>query len=183
MKYKIIHSKRKTLAVEISLKNGLVVRAPMSVEHKEIEKFVNANEKWILSKLAKINEVKSITPANKLTPEEISSIKEQARKIIHDRVEKYSQKIGVSYGKITIRSQKSRWGSCSSMGNLNFNFLLMLMPPDVLDAVVAHEVCHLKEMNHSKNFYTLVLSICPNYWECHAWLKENGSKIMTRLCD
>ncbi|MBR2208953.1 MAG: M48 family metallopeptidase [Synergistaceae bacterium] len=183
MKYKIIRSKRKTLAIEISLKNGFVVRSPLRVKREDIDKFVNEHEEWIKNKLAKINEIKNIPTISKLNSEEISFMKEQARKIISEQVKNYSQKIGVSFGKITIRSQRSRWGSCSSKGNLNFNFLLMLTPPDVLNSVIVHEVCHLKEMNHSENFYALVLSICPNYWEAHAWLRENGSKIMARLDD
>jgi len=184
MNYKIIRSKRKTLAIEISIKNGLVVRAPANIKREKIDEFINANKDWIKTKSAKINEAKIIRQnITKLKPEEISHLEEQARKIIPSKVEYYSQKMGISYGKITIKILKSRWGSCSSKGNLNFNFLLMLMPTDVIDSVIAHEVCHLKELNHSKNFYALLLNICPNYWEAQVWLKENGSKIMARLAD
>ncbi len=181
MNYKLIRSKRKTLAIEISIKNGFVVRAPIKTTTEEINKFINENEQWIKSKIAKINEAKNLPKINKLNPEEISYLKEQARKIIPELVEHYANLIGVSYGKITIKSQKSRWGSCSNKGNLNFNFLLMLMPDDIINSIIAHEVCHLKEMNHSKNFYALVLNICPNYKNSLAWLKKNGSKIMARL--
>ena len=72
---------------------------------------------------------------------------------IPGRVKYYADIIGVTYGKITIRNQKTRWGSCSSKGNLNFNCLLMLMPPEVIDYVVVHELCHRKQMNHSKAFW------------------------------
>ena len=93
----------------------------------------------------------------------------------------YAPIVGVSYGRITIRSQRSRWGSCSSNGNLNFNCLLMLVPPGVLDSVVVHELCHRKEMNHSPRFYAEVLRVLPDYRERDRWLKENGAMLMARL--
>ena len=93
----------------------------------------------------------------------------------------YAEKLGVSYGRITIRNQRSRWGSCSGKGNLNFNCLLMLAPPEVLDSVVVHELCHLRQMNHSERFYAEVLRVFPDYWRCHRWLKENGGALMQRM--
>ena len=85
--------------------------------------------------------------------------------------------LGVTYGKISIRDQKTRWGSCSSEGNLSFNWRLILAPPDVLDYVVIHELCHRKEMNHSKEFWALVESLMPEYKERRKWLRENGNNL------
>ena len=93
----------------------------------------------------------------------------------------FSKRIGVDYGRITIRNQKTRWGSCSSKGNLNFNCLLMLTPPEVIDYVVVHELCHRKEMNHSKKFWAEVEKVIPNYRDSEKWLKNEGSKITGRL--
>lgn len=87
----------------------------------------------------------------------------------------YAEKLGVTYGRITIRCQKSRWGSCSSRGDLSFNCTLMKCPPEALDSVVAHELCHRKEMNHSARFYAEVLRVFPDYPKWHRWLKETGS--------
>ena len=87
----------------------------------------------------------------------------------------------MTYGNITIRNQRTRWGSCSAKGNLNFNCLLCLAPPGVLDAVVVHELCHRLEMNHSKRFYEEVLRVYPDYYKDHGWLKEHGSELLGRL--
>ena len=100
---------------------------------------------------------------------------------IPKRVEYFAPKIGVRYGRITIRNQKSRWGSCSSKGNLNFNCLLMLTPPEIIDYVVVHELCHRKEMNHSFQFWALVEKVLPDYRERRKWLDENGGVIIGRM--
>lgn len=93
----------------------------------------------------------------------------------------FAKQIGVTYGRITIRNQKTRWGSCSSKGNLNFNCLVMLTPLEVIDYVVVHELCHRKEMNHSKAFWAEVEKVLPNYKEQVKWLKENGGQIIGRM--
>ena len=89
--------------------------------------------------------------------------------------------MGVSYGRITIRSQHTRWGSCSAKGNLNFNCLLMLTPPEILDYVVVHELCHRKEMNHSARFWAEVARVIPGYEASKNWLKDNGSALIARM--
>ena len=94
------------------------------------------------------------------------------------RVAYYAEKLGVSYGKITLRQQKTRWGSCAANGKLNFNWLLILAPPEVLDYVVVHELCHRREMNHSQAFWKEVEKILPDYRERQKWLKDNGWRLM-----
>ncbi|WP_455714981.1 M48 family metallopeptidase [Anaerosporobacter sp.] len=100
--------------------------------------------------------------------------KKNARNIIAMRVNQYAKAMGVTYGRISIRSQKSRWGSCSSSGNLNFNWHLVMMPNKILDYVVIHELAHRIEMNHSKEFWDNVSKVCPEYKERKLWLKDNG---------
>ena len=119
-------------------------------------------------------------PADRLTGAEIKALAERAGKVIPERAAYYAPLVGVTYGRITIRCQKTRWGSCSSKGNLNFNCLLMLAPPEVLDSVVVHELCHRLEMNHSKRFYENVLRVFPEYRKWHGWLKEHGAELMRR---
>lgn len=113
--------------------------------------------------------------------DEIQALADKALKVIPERVKYYAPKVGVTYGRITIRNQRSRWGSCSAKGNLNFNCLLMLTPPEVIDSVVVHELCHRKEMNHSDRFYAEVLRVFPEYHKWNKWLKENGSTLMQRM--
>ena len=113
-----------------------------------------------------------------MTREKVIALAEEALKVIPERVEYFAKVIGVTYGKITIRNQKTRWGSCSSKGNLNFNCLLMLAPSEVLDYVVVHELCHRKQMNHSKAFWAEVEKVCPDYKAAKKWLKEEGSQLI-----
>ncbi|MDQ2087472.1 SprT family zinc-dependent metalloprotease [Herbivorax sp. ANBcel31] len=102
---------------------------------------------------------------------------ERFRDIAIERIEKYKSIIRVSPKKITIREQKTRWGSCSSKGSINLNWKLVMAPMEVLDYVIVHELCHMREMNHSKNYWKIVSSIMPDYTEHRKWLKENGHKL------
>lgn len=104
--------------------------------------------------------------------------KATAKRYFYERVEYYLPMTGGAYSSIRVADQKTRWGSCSSNGVLSFNWRLMLAPPRVLDYVVVHELCHLTHMNHSKNFWSMVESVYPNYKEYENWLKENGHKLV-----
>lgn len=182
MKVTVIRSNRKTVAIQVNSDLSVTVRAPRSVLEKDIEEILKKKEAWISKHIEKIKETKErfeAEPTEKLTREKVIALAEEALKVIPERVEYFAKVIGVTYGKITIRNQKTRWGSCSSKGNLNFNCLLMLAPPEVLDYVVVHELCHRKQMNHSKAFWLEVEKVLPNYKEVRKWLKEEGSQMIT----
>ena len=100
--------------------------------------------------------------------------RKQAKKYLINEVNIYCEKLGVKYNKLVIKNTKTRWGSCSSKGNLNFNYNLIKMPKEILEYVVIHEVCHLKHLNHSKEYWQLVKSLCVDYKERIRWVKENG---------
>ena len=181
MNYTIIRSDRKTLALQLR-EGKLIVRAPRRVSAAAIERFVLLHKEWIEKQQIKHEQRRKGQDAvQPLTPEELLRLAEQAKQIIPARVKDYAERIGVSYGRITIRNQRTRWGSCTAKGNLNFNCLLMLAPPETLDSVIVHELCHRKEMNHSKRFYAEVLSVFPEYYRWHGWLKENGSMLVARM--
>ena len=182
MNIEIIKSNRKTLAIEIKKDLRVIVRTPLLLSDREIQKMIDEKSEWIEKTLEKVkmrNAQQKSMP--KFTAEEMRILADNALEIIPKRVEYYAKIMGVSYGKITIRNQVSRFGSCSSKGNLNFNCLLMLCPDEVLDYVVVHELCHLREMNHSKNFWSEVSHFCPEYKQQKAWLKKHGNDLIERI--
>ena len=177
MKYQLIRSGRKTLAVEIST-SGLVVRAPYRATQRQIDEFLAQHREWIEKRLTKLE---ALPPVTRLTDEEIRALADEALRVIPGRVAHFAPLVGVTYGRITIRNQRSKWGSCSAKGNLNFNCLLMLAPPEVLDGVVVHELCHRKHPNHSPAFYAEVLRVYPDYKKWDRWLRDNGLALMRRM--
>ena len=178
---KLFRSKRKTIALEIK-QDGIYIRAPLRMSDAEIQNFLERKKDWLQKHLHKQAErsaaVKNLPP---YTHEELHALAEKALQVIPERVKYYAEVIGVDYGRITIRNQRTRWGSCSSKGNLNFNCLLMQMPDEIIDSVVVHELCHRKHMNHSSKFYAEVEKAFPNYQRCRKWLKENGGIYLSRL--
>lgn len=183
MEFEVIRSNRKSFAAEIK-QNKLIIKAPLQATNEEINNFMLKNKQWIETHLAKAQaQQKAMSSIKKLTIDEIQQLAQRALEVIPERVKHYAPLIGVTYGRITIRNQRSKWGSCSSKGNLNFNCMLMLAPPEVIDSVVVHELCHRKEMNHSDQFYAEVLKVFPDYWTHHKWLKENGDILMALMPD
>ena len=182
MDYSVIRSNRKSLSIEVNSDARVIVRAPYKVSEVFIAKFVEEKSNWINRAICKIRErQKNMDKVNPLSREEIDELADRALKIIPEKVKHYANIMGVSYNRITIRNQKTRWGSCSVKGNLNFNCLLMLVPNEVQNYVVVHELCHLKEMNHSVRFWAEVEKVMPNYREYKKWLKENGNYIISRM--
>ncbi len=181
LEYRLIRSDRKTLSLELR-EDGLLVRAPKRASKAAIDAFVLSHRDWIEKKRRLLAERKKAADAvTPLTEAELRALAEEAKRVLPERVQLYAKRLGVTYGRITIRAQKTRWGSCSSKGNLNFNCLLMLTPIEAIDSVVAHELCHRKEMNHSDRFYAEVLRVFPYYRRWDRWLKENGRAILARL--
>lgn len=177
--YQIIRSQRKTMSLEIKPDGQIIVRAPLRLSQVRIRRFVEQKQEWILKNLEKIQkrEVQRETVPG-LSKEERTRLQQEACQKIPERTAYFAEKIGVSYGRITLRQQKTRWGSCSANGNLNFNWLLILAPPEVLDYVVVHELCHRRQMNHSQAFWNEVSAVLPGYKEQKKWLKDNGWKLM-----
>lgn len=179
---KIIRSDRKTISIQITPELLVIMRIPRYVTDKEAADFLEKKKSWIDKKrkeLREISEKRKKDPP--LTEVQIRNLAERALEVIPLKVEKYARILQVTYGRITIRNQKTRWGSCSAKGNLNFNCLLMLAPDDVVDYVVVHELCHRLEMNHSFKFWKQVERILPGYREQKEWLNINGAELMGRM--
>lgn len=178
----IKQSNRKTIAFEIKEAGILTVRAPFYMTRAEIMTQISRHQSWIEKHMEKAAHRAQETEVNaKFTQKELRQMADIAAKVIPPKAERYAQMLGVNYGRITIRSQRTRWGSCSSKGNLNFNCLLTQVPENVMDYVVVHELCHRIEMNHSKRFWDLVGQIKPDYKTCRKWLKDNGNALIKRL--
>ena len=176
--YKLIRSDRKTVSLQILADGSLLVRCPRKMSAQQVQAFVDSKRNWIQKHLSNQPE-----PLPTLTHAQMQKFILRAKEILPPRVAYFAQMLGVSYGRITIRNQRTRWGSCSSKGNLNFNFLLVLVPAEVRDYVVVHELCHLKEMNHSKDFWNLVEGILPDYRTHRKWLKAHGSALIASISD
>ena len=134
------------------------------------EKFLDEKKDWILKNIRQVENRK--TDQIMISEEQRREGIERAKRIFPERTAYFALRMGVDYGRITIREQKTRWGSCSSKGNLNFNWKLVLLAPELLDYVVVHELAHRREMNHSKNFWKIVEAELPDYRERRRRLKE-----------
>lgn len=179
---KIVRSARKTLALEVRPDGEILVRAPQRMPERAIISFVESRKGWLDAHVRKAEARQSAAAGvPKYTEAEMRAIADEAVRVIPQRVAYYAPLVGVTYGRITIRNQKTRWGSCSAKGNLNFNCLLMFTPLEVIDSVVVHELCHRLEMNHSARFYREVYRVYPEYDKWHGWLKEHGPAIMARM--
>lgn len=176
MDYTLIRSRRKTIAIEITPAGQIIVRCPLRKSRKEIDYFVSSKHSWIQKHLARIP-----PPQPSFSDAEVQKMVLWAKDTLPERVAFWAAKAAVTYGRITIRRQHSRWGSCSCKGNLNFNCLLALVPEDVLDYVIVHELCHRKQMNHSPAFWAEVARLLPEYESSRVWLKNEGGRLIARL--
>lgn len=193
IEYELIRMNRKSLAIHISEDGKVMVKAPVGMKARVISDFICSKQEWIEERVKKahadssnrivICEGATVPFRNKpfLVDDAVKTRRwmiEEARSEFEKKAGYYSQIIGVSYNRIAVREQKTRWGSCSSGRNLNFNWKLIMMPEKVLDYVVIHELSHLKEMNHSKRFWNIVAQVCPEYMECRRWLKDYGGRFL-----
>lgn len=176
--YEIIYSSRKTLAIQITPDGTVKVRAPRRCPNSTIDRFLQEKQAWILKYVnkAKLNPITEKPP---LPPSERNRYIKIARAIFTQKTAYYASIMHVTYGRISIREQKTRWGSCSSEGNLNYNWRLIFAPEEVLNYIVVHELAHRREMNHSKAFYAVVESVLPEYKKAQKWLRDNGRSLWT----
>lgn len=167
-------SSRKTLGLEVRENGEIFARIPEKLSDRSLKSFIEKERDWIIKKSELVKwerehrQTTNARPVQELTSEEIENI---SQKIV-DRVRFYQKKMGVTVGRVAIRNQKTRWGSCSAKGNLNFNYQIYYLPDELLDYVVVHELAHRRHMNHSDEFWREVEKYFPMYRQCRKRLKE-----------
>ena len=176
----LVRSSRKTLAVQIRADGTVIARAPLRMPKDRILCFLSEKASWIRMQQGRMQEREKMRQQARihLDAAQEKELRERAKPVLAQRTAYFARQVGVTYGRITVRDQKTRWGSCSQTGNLNFNFRLILAPSEVLDYVVVHELCHRRQMNHSAQFWQEVAQVLPDYRKRKAWLTENGWRLM-----
>jgi predicted metal-dependent hydrolase len=162
MDYTLVRTDRKTMAIYIRPGGLVEVRAPRRCAKRDIERFVASKKAWIEEKCRL---VQARPPKNEPDAALEKNLRAQAKGILPGRVAYYAGRMGVAPGQIKITGAKTRWGSCSAKGNLNFSWRLMLAGEREIDYVVVHELAHLREMNHSPRFWAVVEAALPDYRE------------------
>lgn len=174
----IIRSSRRSVAIQVRPDGSLVVRAPYALPETEIRAAVERHRGWI-ERTRRHLALQQTAPT--LTQQELRQLIAQAKAALPPLVSGWAGRLGVRCTAIGVRSPRTRWGSCSSRGSLSFNCLLMLCPPEVLEYVVVHELCHRKHMDHSPAFWAEVERALPQYRVQRDWLKQHGPAILRRL--
>lgn len=190
IEYTIIRSKRRSIGIEVRPDSTVVVRAPIGFPKRKVDAFVIEKEEWIRKAQEKQKLRKAVSDANvdgsekavkTYSPKELNALKSKTKATLVPMTADIAREMGVTYGNITIRAQKTRWGSCSSKGNINYNCLLALLPENIQRYVVVHELCHRKEMNHSHAFWNEVARYQPTYVQDRKQLRYEGRMLMERL--
>lgn len=166
-------AKRLTLKIEAETKCLVMVVPPLTLGF-QVKRFLKNQESWIEKSWSKFEESLANRPKMERS---VNYYKTRARVTIRNRLAHFNEFYGFRYNRVFFKDQKTRWGSCSSEGNLNFNWRLILAPRKILDYVVVHELCHLKYMDHSAKFWKLVEKQIPDYQECKKWLRENHYRL------
>jgi len=162
--YELIRSRRRTLALEITAEGRLLVRAPTRLSKARIDAFVESHAAWIETHLAAQREKAAHRPPAP-TPAEIEALKARAREELPPRVAYWSEKMGVRPSGFRVTAARKRYGSCSGKNSLCFSCFLMRCPPEAVELVVVHELCHIREKNHGPGFYELLERYLPDWRE------------------
>lgn len=180
--YSLIRSSRKSCSISIDPEGHITVRVPMRITQKEISHLLIDKRIWIITKYLEVLQQQQTRPVSDLTDIQRAALERRyiaaAKEYLPKRAAYFQQFTGGSYNRISVRDQKTRWGSCSAKGTLSFNWRLMLAPPAIQDYVIIHELCHLTYMNHSKAFWEKVQSVCPDYRTARKWLKDHGHELV-----
>ena len=157
-----VSNRARRMRLAIHGDGNFVVTAPYNLEPTLVEKFIIQKSRWIINKLDYFKKFKTIIISGSPKSAYLQH-KNRALQLAQERVEYFNRIFNFQYSKISIRNQKTQWGSCSRKGNLSFNYKIALLPQELADYIIVHELCHLREFNHSKSFWNLVASVIPDY--------------------
>jgi len=161
--YSTRRSKRaKKIRLVVQGDGAVYVVAPYRLGVRWVDRFIATKKKWILSKLKSLKK-QVVTSSSHYSRTDYVMYKEAARKLVNERLQYFNSVYGYRFNRVSIKNQKTRWGSCSSNGNLNFNYKILFLPEKIRDYIIVHELCHLQELNHSKDFWNLVSVAFPDY--------------------
>lgn len=178
VKYTLKLNKRaRRLRLAVYCDGAVVLTAPHSASESFINQFVARNTEWILKKLEHFRKFPRLMPV-KTSRKNFARYKDEALALAQSRVEYFNKFYNFKFNKVNIRNQKTRWGSCSKKGNLNFNYKIALLPAREADYIIVHELAHLGEFNHSRNFWDLVAQTIPDYLEIRKELKRGGFSLV-----
>jgi predicted metal-dependent hydrolase len=159
------------LRLAVYADGALVVTAPKRLSRTRIEQFIREKATWVVERINHAQQSPQLL-TSKHTPGQVARYKLQAFVLVENRIAHFNAHYGHTVGTITIRNQRTRWGSCSRQGNLNFTYKIALLPPELADYIIVHELCHLREFNHSPAFWKLVAQTVPNHRALRAKLKR-----------
>jgi predicted metal-dependent hydrolase len=167
-----VSKRSKSIRLSVYPGGKLVVTTPWRVDLAQASRFIVKKSKWVLSKIGRLKDVQPFNAA--AFRQQHLKYKAQALELVQSRIHELNKHYGFTFGKVTIKNHKTLWGSCSKRGNLNFSSRIALLPPEAADYIIVHELCHLKEFNHSPRFWALVAETIPNYKSLRKSLRAKG---------
>lgn len=171
--YKLKRSQRaKRMRLAVYCDGSVVVTSPLGIQQSIIEKFISDKKQWVRNKIQFFKSVDN-KAIRKFSHKDYLENKDRALELVNERIRFYNKKYSFSFNNICIKNQKTRWGSCSKRGNLNLNYKIVFLPSKHQDYIIIHELCHLKEFNHSRKFWALVEKVLPNYLEIKKELRNH----------
>ncbi len=174
IKYTVRKSNRaKRMRIAVYCDTRVVVTVPRGFEDSKIEKFIREKAWWVLAKIKYFSRFKYVRPIENSRMNYLEH-RIAALRLAREKVERYNRFYNFTVNKISIKNQSTRWGSCSAKGNLNFNYKIALLPERLADYIIIHELCHLKEFNHSGRFWGLVAKMVPDYPAIKKELRNTG---------
>jgi hypothetical protein len=177
IEYTVRTNKRtKNLRLTITGRGVLTVSRPWYLSGKALERFIVAKTSWIIEKLEYFKKINNQNPFRS-SRQEYLTYKQAAERLVVKKINHFNRIYQFRFSQISIRNQKTRWGSCSGRGNLNFNYKLIFLPEKMIDYIIVHELCHLKELNHSNRFWKLVSQTITDYKAIRKDLQKKGIEL------